>query len=98
MAFIRERLKTCSVLRTVRQLPNIKIAQVVFSFCHLEDTVRKVMRCASNQSELAGTFISRKPTGPLGKLAVLQELFSLDSSVYHVDDSRGRFTGGSWGD
>jgi hypothetical protein len=79
--------ETQDVLGTVRQLPNIKIAQVVLSYCHLEDTVRKVLRCASNQSELAGTFISRKPTGPLGKLAVLQELFSLDSSVYHVDDS-----------
>jgi hypothetical protein len=79
--------ETQDVLGTVRQLPNIKIAQVVLSYCHLEDTVRKVLRCASNQSELAGTFISRKPTGPLGKLAVLQELVSLDSLVYHVDDS-----------
>ena len=75
------------MLRTVRQLPNIKIAQVVLSYCHLEDAVRKVLRSVSNQSELAGTFISRKPTRPLGNLAVLQELFSLDSSVYHVDDS-----------
>ena len=79
--------ETQDVLGTVRQLPNIKIAQVVLSYCHLEDAVRKVLRSASNQSELAGTFISRKPTGPLGKLAVLQELVSLDSLVYHVDDS-----------
>ena len=33
--------ETQDVLRTVRQLPNIKIAQVVLSYCHLEDTVRK---------------------------------------------------------
>ena len=49
--------------------------------------MRNVLRCASNQPELAGTFLSRKPTGEKGKLAVLRRLFTLDSLVYHVDDS-----------
>ena len=31
--------------------------------------------------------ISRKPTGPTGKVAVLQRLFEISSPVFHVDDS-----------
>ena len=46
-----------------------------------------MIACASNQTELSKILISRKPTGDTGKLSGLQSLFSLDTPVYHIDDS-----------
>ena len=63
------------------------IAQIVLSHCHRDDTVANVIERASNQTELSKILISRKPTGDTGKLSVLQSLFSLDTPVYHIDDS-----------
>ena len=79
--------ETQDVLRTVHHLPNCKIAQIVLSYCHIDYTVQNVCACTSNQAEIAKTLISRKPTGPTGKLAVLQRLFEINSPVFHVDDS-----------
>lgn len=81
---------TREVLRTVFELEALtqfKVAQIVLSYCHKQETVNSVLRCTSNQPELSGVFVSRRPTGEKGKLAILRRLFSLNSLVYHVDDS-----------
>lgn len=79
--------ETQDILRTVHHLLDCKMAQIVLAYCHKDYTVQNVCACTSNQPELAKTLISRKPTGPTGKLAVLQRLFEISSPVFHVDDS-----------
>jgi hypothetical protein len=74
------------VLAIVHGLPS-NIAQIVCSYCHRDDTVQNVIQCASNQTEFAKIFITRKPTGEQGKLAVLRSHFSLSTVLIHVDDS-----------
>ena len=74
------------VLAIVHNLPS-NIAQIVCSYCHRDDTVRNVIECASTQSEFAKIFITRKPVGEQGKLAVLRSCFSLSTVSIHVDDS-----------
>lgn len=74
------------VLAIVHGLPS-NIAQIVCSYCHRDDTVQNVIQCASNQTEFAKIFITRKPTGEQGKLAVLRTHFSLSTVLIHVDDS-----------
>jgi hypothetical protein len=74
------------VLAIVHGLPS-NIAQIVCSYCRRDDTVQNVIQCASNQTEFAKIFITRKPTGEQGKLAVLRSHFSLSTVLIHVDDS-----------
>ena len=74
------------VLAIVHNLPS-NIAQIVCSYCHRDDTVRNVIECASTQSEFAKIFITRKPVGEQGKLAVLRSCFSSSTVLIHVDDS-----------
>ena len=83
-ASIQGQSQTC--LRLCTGLPS-NIAQIVCSYCHRDDTVQNVIQCASNQTEFAKIFITRKPTGEQGKLAVLRSHFSLSTALIHVDDS-----------
>jgi hypothetical protein len=63
------------------------IAQVVDSYSYRDDTVQNIIQWDSNLTELAKIFITRKPTGEQGKLAVLRLHFSLSTVLIHVDDS-----------
>ena len=62
------------------------IAQVVDSYSYRDNTVQNIIQWASNQTELAKIFITRKPTGEQGKLAVLRSYFSLSTVLIYVDD------------
>lgn len=78
--------ETRKVLETAHRL-TANLVQVVLSYCHRPETVRSVVQCATQQSELAKIIVSRKPDGPLGKLAALKALFSTSTYLIHVDDS-----------
>ena len=64
-----------------------QFAQVVLSYCHHPTTVENVRRLCISQPEFVRIYISRKPTGPVGKLAVLKSVFALQHPVIHIDDS-----------
>ena len=78
--------ETQRVLENCHQLA-AKLAQIVLSYCHKPETVQNVYQRASRQPEVAKIVVSRKPDGPLGKLAVLRALFSTSTPIVHIDDS-----------
>lgn len=78
--------ETRQVLETAHRLA-ANLVQVVLSYCHRPETVQSVVQCAAQQPEVAKIIVSRKPAGPLGKLAALRALFSTSTPLFHVDDS-----------
>eukprot|EP00435_Cladocopium_sp_Y103_P063283 s268_g24.t2 len=59
------------------------IAQIVLSYCHIQDTKDNVLW---NQSQFSRIIITRKPAGAKGKLACLKKLVRT-GRVLHIDDS-----------
>ena len=70
-----------------RGFPVCQFAQVVLSYCHHPDTVANVRRLCTPREEFIKVYISRKPTGQLGKLAILRSVFDLSKPLFHIDDS-----------